>query len=130
MVYLEMYRLTRKLSLLFFLSSSSSPNCFFILSAVCHVRQITSPTRPIACESEDIMLKMPRSCRISSAPIVSGRIRESAKDTSSGIFLLRWWHTINISMCSSNVLTVYGRVGFVDDGNIFGYIATLIMSGA
>ena len=32
---------------------------------------ITSPTRPIACESDDIMENAPRSCRMSSAAIVS-----------------------------------------------------------
>ena len=46
---------------------------------------ITSPMRPIACESDDIMLIAPRSCRTSSAAIVSARMRDSAKATSSGI---------------------------------------------
>jgi len=67
-------------------SPGSTPRWRFILSAVCQVRQITSPMRPIACESEDIMLIAPMSCRMSSAAIVSGRMRESAKATSSGTF--------------------------------------------
>ena len=40
--------------------------------------------RPIACESELIMLRAPRSCRMSSAAMVSARMRLSAKATSSG----------------------------------------------
>jgi hypothetical protein len=60
------------------------------------------------------------SCRTSSAAIVVGRMRLSAKARSSGIRGLRWWQTINMSRCSSTVLTVCGRVGFVDDGNTFG----------
>jgi len=63
--------------------------CFFILSAVCQVRVITSATRPMACESELIMLNTPMSCRISSAAMVSGRMRESANATSSGTDLSR-----------------------------------------
>ena len=78
---------------------------------------ITSPTRPMACESRDIMLIAPRSCRMSSAAIVSRRMRDSAKATSSGIAGSRWWQTISMSRCSSRVLTVYGRVGLVDDGS-------------
>ena len=49
----------------------SWPRCTFILCAVCQVRMITSPTRPIACESDDIIENAPRSCRMSSAAIVS-----------------------------------------------------------
>ena len=49
----------------------------------------TSPMRPIACESEDIMLIAPKSCKISSAAIVSALILDSAKATSSGMFLSR-----------------------------------------
>lgn len=49
----------------------------------------TSPIRPIACESEDIMLIAPISCNISSAAIVSLLILDSAKATSSGMFLSR-----------------------------------------
>ena len=37
---------------------------------------ITSPTRPIACESDDIIENAPRSCRMSSAAIVSRRMRD------------------------------------------------------
>lgn len=55
---------------------------------------LTSPIRPIAWESEDIMLIAPISCKMSSAAIVSPRMRDSAKDTSSGIFLSKWWQTI------------------------------------
>ena len=59
-VYFEIKRLIRVLSFLS-LSSSNGPLCFFILSAVCHVRIITSPTRPIACESELIIENIPMS---------------------------------------------------------------------
>src|SRR5687768_18207539 len=48
----------------------------------CQVRMMTSPTRPIACESEDIIENAPRSCRMSSAAMVSLRMRDSAKATS------------------------------------------------
>src|SRR5258707_13932796 len=62
---------------------------------------MTSPTRPIACESEDIIEKAPRSCRISSAAIVSFLMRDSAKATSSATPASRWWHTISMSRCSA-----------------------------
>ena len=84
----------------------SAPRWAFILWAVCQVRVTTSPTRPIACESLDIMLMAPRSCRMSSAAIVSRRMRDSAKATSSAIPASRWWQTISMSRCSSTVLTV------------------------
>ncbi len=91
---------------------------------------MTSPTRPIAWLSDDIMLKAPRSCRMSSAAIVSRRMRLSAKATSSGMRGSRWWHTISMSRCSSTVLIVNGRVGLVDDGKTFGSPHNLMMSGA
>ena len=49
---------------------------------------ITSPMRPIACESLDIIESAPRSCRMSSAAIVSLRMRLSAKARSSGMLLI------------------------------------------
>ena len=61
------------------------PRCTFILWAVCQVRVITSPTRPIAWESEEIILNAPKSWRMSSAAIVSRRMRDSANATSSGM---------------------------------------------
>ena len=67
---------------------------------------ITSPTRPIAWLSELIMLIAPMSWRMSSAAMVSRRMRLSAKATSSGMFGSRWWHTISMSKCSSSVLDV------------------------
>jgi hypothetical protein len=69
----------------------------FITCAVCRVRAMTSPTRPMAWESEDIMLIAPRSCSTSSAAIVSGRMRDSANATSSGTCELRWWQTSSMS---------------------------------
>ena len=57
---------------------------------------------------------------MSSAAMVSRRIRDSAKATSSAIDGDRWWHTISMSRCSSTVFTVYGRVGLVDDGSTLG----------
>ena len=53
-------------------TGASVPNCVFILCAVCQVRVITSPTRPIAWLSLDIIENAPRSCSRSSAAIVSG----------------------------------------------------------
>mmetsp|Transcript_30285 Transcript_30285/g.68413 ORF Transcript_30285/g.68413 Transcript_30285/m.68413 type:complete len:323 (-) Transcript_30285:429-1397(-) len=77
------------------------------------------------------MMEMaPMSCRMSSAAIVSPRIRDSANATSSAMFLSRWWQTISMSRCSSTVFTVKGRVGLVDDGNTFGSEQILMMSGA
>ncbi len=91
---------------------------------------MTSPMRPMAWLSEDIIESAPRSCRMSSAAIVSLRMRLSAKARSSAIDGSRWWQTISMSRCSSRVLTVNGRVGFVEEGSTFGSPATLMMSGA
>jgi len=91
---------------------------------------MTSPMRPIACESDDIMLMAPRSCSTSSAAIVSGRMRESANATSSGTPGDRWWQTISMSRCSSSVFLVNGIVGFVDEGRTFGSPHSRMMSGA
>ena len=63
----------------------SRPRCFFILSAVCQVRMMTSPSRPMAWQSDDIIESAPRSCRMSSAAMVSLRMRLSAKARSSAI---------------------------------------------
>mmetsp|Transcript_9643 Transcript_9643/g.23804 ORF Transcript_9643/g.23804 Transcript_9643/m.23804 type:complete len:223 (-) Transcript_9643:2446-3114(-) len=132
MVYLAMYRLIRKLSHPGPTAASSGrlPRCSFILAAVCQVRVMTSPTRPIACESDDMMEIAPMSCRMSSAAIVSARMRLSANATSSGMDLSRWWHTMSMSRCSSTVLRVYGRVGLVDEGSTSLTPHTLMMSGA
>ncbi len=46
---------------------------------------MTSPTRPIAWLSDDIIENTPMSCRMSSAAIVSRRIRLSANARSSAI---------------------------------------------
>ncbi|MNR36252.1 hypothetical protein D3C85_1541500 [compost metagenome] len=61
------------------------PRCAAILCAVCQVRMMTSPTRPMACESLEIIEKAPRSWRMSSAAMVSRRMRDSAKAMSSAI---------------------------------------------
>ena len=90
----------------------------------------TSPTRPIAWLSDDIIEKAPMSWRMSSAAMVSRRMRLSAKATSSGMRGSRWWQTMSMSRCSSTVLTVKGRVGLVEDGRTFGRPQTLMMSGA
>ena len=37
---------------------------------------------------------------------------------------------MSMSMCSASVLTVYGRVGLVDDGSTYGSPAMRMMSGA
>ncbi len=65
-------------------SPGSAPRRSFIACAVCQVRITISPIRPIAWESEPIMEIAPRSCRMSSAAIVVGRIRDSANARSSG----------------------------------------------
>ena len=79
---------------------------------------------------EDIIEIAPRSCKTSSAAMVSARIRDSANATSSGMFLERWWQTISMSRCSSSVLRVKGLVGLVDEGRTFSCSTTLMMSGA
>mmetsp|Transcript_32725 Transcript_32725/g.76738 ORF Transcript_32725/g.76738 Transcript_32725/m.76738 type:complete len:246 (-) Transcript_32725:414-1151(-) len=118
-VYFATYLFARVLSSPLEASSGRGPLCSFIFEAVCHVRVTTSPMRPMAWESELMMEIAPMSCRISSAAIVSARIRDSAKATSSGMFLSKWWHTISMSKCSSMVLTVNGLVGFVELGITF-----------
>mmetsp|Transcript_4792 Transcript_4792/g.16709 ORF Transcript_4792/g.16709 Transcript_4792/m.16709 type:complete len:425 (+) Transcript_4792:39-1313(+) len=130
MVYFATYRLTRSLSATVPLSRSSWPLWRFILSAVCHVRHTTSPTLPMACESLAMMDIAPMSCSTSSAAMVSPLMRLSAKATSSGMFLSRWWHTMSMSRCSSSVFLVKGLVGLVDDGSTLGTPHTLMMSGA
>ena len=80
--------------------------------------------------SEEITEKAPRSCRISSAAMVSLRMRLSAKATSSGIEGERWWQTMSMSRCSAMVFFVYGRVGLVEEGMTLGSPATRMMSGA
>ena len=86
--------------------------------------------RPMAWESEEMIEMAPRSCRMSSAAMVEGLIRDSAKARSSGTDGLRWWQTISMSRCSSMVLTVCGRVGLVELGSTCGSETTVMMSGA
>ncbi len=45
---------------------------------------MTSPMRPIACASDEVIDIAPMSCRMSSAAIVVARIRDSANARSSG----------------------------------------------
>ena len=81
-VYFATYRRARKLS-----AGSPpprSPRTCFITCATCQVRVITSPIRPIAWASEEVIEMAPRSCRWSSAAMVVARIRDSAKARSSG----------------------------------------------
>lgn len=75
--------------------------------------------RPIACESEEIMLIAPISCNMSSAAIVSALILDSAKATSSGMFLSRWWqticlcfHTRSLTRKKSSDSTLYSPIQF------------------
>jgi hypothetical protein len=84
----------------------------------------------MAWESEEMIEIAPRSWRMSSAPMVDGRIRDSANARSSGTAGLRWWHTISMSRCSSVVLTVKGRVGLVELGRMLACDTTVMMSGA
>ena len=67
---------------------------------------------------------------MSSAAIVLLRMRLSANARSSATRGFRWWQTISMSRCSAIVLTVCGRVGFVDDGSTLAYEAIRMMSGA
>jgi hypothetical protein len=62
--------------------------------------------------------------------MVSALILDSANATSSATAGLRWWQNMSMSKCSSMVLTVYGLVGFVDDGNAKCSPAIFIISGA
>ena len=94
------------------------------------MRITTSPMRPIAWLSEPMIEIAPMSWRMSSAAIVDGRMRLSANARSSATAGLRWWQTISMSRCSATVLTVCGRVGFVDDGSTLACDATVMMSGA
>ncbi len=80
--------------------------------------------------SELIMLNAPRSWRMSSAAMVSRRMRDSAKATSSAMAGSRWWQTISMSRCSSMVLRVNGRVGLVELGSTLAKPQALMMSGA
>ena len=84
----------------------------------------------MAWESEESMLMAPRSWSTSSAAMVSARMRDSAKARSSGIFGLRWWHTMSMSRCSSMVFTVKGIVGLVEEGRQLISPQTRRMSGA
>ena len=74
------------------------------MCAVCHVRMMTSPMRPMAWLSDDIIASAPRSCRMSSAAIVSLRMRLSANARSSGIDGSRWWqHHEHVEMLVQRV---------------------------
>ena len=87
----------------------------------------TSPMRPIACESDDIILMAPMSCNMSSAAIVSARILDSANATSSGMFLSRWWQTIcnNQNILTSNLHTVFTILSWII---VYQHIKVLIYS--
>ena len=106
-----------------------SPRRGFITCATCQVRVITSPIRPIACASDEVIEIAPMSCSTSSAAIVVALIRDSAKARSSGTAGFRWWQTISMSRCSATVLTVCGSVGLVEPGSTIGRPASLRMSG-
>ncbi len=53
--------------------------------AIWKVRINDSPTRPIACESDDTIEMIPKSWNTFSAACVSGRTRLSANATSEGM---------------------------------------------
>ncbi len=127
-VYFATYRRARSLSA--GREAPRLPRRSFITWATCQVRVTTSPIRPMAWASEEVMDRAPRSCRTSSAAIVVARMRDSAKARSSGTSGLRWWHTISMSRCSATVFTVCGSVGLVEPGMTCGWPATVRMSGA
>ena len=91
---------------------------------------MTSPIRPMACASDDVIEMAPMSCRTSSAAMVVSRIRDSANARSSGTVGFRWWQTMSMSRCSATVLTVCGSVGFVEPGMTCGWPQIFMMSGA
>ena len=95
---------TRKLSLPG-ASSGSGPRTFFMWSAVWIARRKVSPTRPMACESLEMIEIRPMSWSTPSAAIVSARTRLSAKATSDGILGLRLWQTMIMSKSSATLLT-------------------------
>jgi len=74
-------------------------------SAVWIARRKVSPTRPIACESLEMIEIRPMSWSTPSAAIVSARTRLSAKATSDGILGLRLWQTMIMSKSSATLLT-------------------------
>ena len=45
-------------------------------------------------------------------------------------YISTYARTMSMSMCSSMVLTVRGRVGFVEEGITLGWEHTVMMSGA
>src|SRR5205807_7952917 len=79
---LPIYRRARRLSAR--PSPGSEPRRRFLTCAVCHVRRTTSPTRPIACESEPIIEIAPRSWRMSSE-IGRGSCRERGEVSVGGV---------------------------------------------
>ncbi len=81
-------------------------------------------------ESEPIIEMAPKSCSTSSAAMVWGLSRLSAKATSSGTSGLKPWHSIIMSRCSSNALRVNGLVGLVDDGRQWASPLQRMMLGA
>jgi len=78
---------------------------------------MTSPMRPIAWESEDIMLMAPRSCNTSSAAIVSARdARFGEREVLRNLRIQVMTHHQHVQMLV-HVFTVNGIVGLVDDGS-------------
>jgi hypothetical protein len=92
------------------LSLSPSPRAAaalrFILSAVCQVRMITSPTRPMAWLSDEIIEK--RADVVQDVLGRDGLLADAAFGEGDvlGDRRARWWQTISMSRCSSSVLTV------------------------
>ena len=76
--------------------------CFFILSAVCHVRMMTSPSAAHCLASPTTSSRARRDragCpRPRSSPCGCGSRRRPSPRRWSGS---RWWHTISMSRCSS-----------------------------
>ena len=73
--------------------------------------------RPIACESDE---KIAADAEVVQHRLGRDRLgphpRVGERDV-LGDVVGRWWQTITMSSSSSTELTVYGSVGFVDDGS-------------
>ena len=100
-------------------SAGQEPRCF-IWAASCQVRAIVSPMRPMPCESESMTEMAPRSCRTSSAAIVSRPDARLGERDVFGHARVQVMAAMTMSRCSSNVFRVYGLVGFVEDGQAVG----------
>ncbi len=102
----------------------------FITLASCQHFARFSASRPMPCVSVANIDIAPMSCNMSSAAMVCGRTRISAKATSSGTPKLRKCASMVIGTPSSSPAGVNGLVGLVEEGSTFSMPLTRIRSGA